>query len=211
MNRTIHAIVESVNPSTETAHNYHVDLCSIDGNKFAFRTDKLFTTGDFVSYEIVNGWCVCFAPFNNDHKVRLASAYQNARIQNHKAQDAQQSYQVFLEDTNCRDSAADAKNGVNGATTAVTGIVGPATLVAGIVTVNPLMMFAGVGMLGGTASAIKDTADNDAEKRVRQNKLNSLRSQVEHAVSLSKQADSALETLFDRFRQEALQEQSVAA
>lgn len=210
MTNTIHAIVESVNLNTKTNHTYLVKLRSINGQQVAFNSDALFAIGDFVSYRIVDGQCLDFAPFSSDHKVRLNSAYQNARIQHQRAQDAKQAYQVFSEETVCLNGSADQKNTVNNATTAVTSMLGLPTLAAGIFTANPLMMMAGAGMLGGTAAAVKDITDNDAEKRLRRIKLNQLCSQVEDAAELSKQADSVLETLFNRFRQEALEAQAIA-
>jgi hypothetical protein len=207
----VHAIVESVDLNTNADNTYLVKLRSINGQQVAINSDDLFAVGDFVSYRIENGYCLDFAPFSNDHKVRLSSAYQNARIQHQRAQDAKQAYQVFSEETVCLNGSADQKNAVNSATTAVTSMLGLPTLAAGIFTANPFMMMAGAGMLGGTASAVKDTTDNDAEKRLRRIKLGRLRSQVEDAAELSKQADSVLETLFNRYRQEALEAQAIAA
>lgn len=201
----VNGIVDFVEILEDLTHDYQVTINTTTGSTKVLKTCKVFTVGDFVSYEVNGSDCVNFVTFSNEHKIRLNAAYLSARTLNQRALDAKQAFSLYdREDDICNDSA-NSKNAVNAVAGGVTGFLGLPTVIAGVCTANPFMMMAGAGMLSGTACAIKDTADINAEKNLRRHRLSIKHQEAQEALAQSKRADKALDMLFSRFREEVLQ------
>jgi hypothetical protein len=201
----VNGIIDFVEVLENSTHDYQVTVIATDGSKSSLKSRDVFTVGDFVSYELEGAACINFAAFSNEHKIKLHAAYQSARTLYQRAQDAEQAFLLYDQEDDIRNQCADNKNTINGVSGGVAGFLGVPTVIAGLATANPFMMLAGAGMLSGTACAIKDTADNDAEKKLRKQRLQAKRQDAQEALAQSKRANEALDMLFSRFRKEALQ------
>jgi hypothetical protein len=201
----VNGIIEFVEVLENSEHDYQVTVNTTTGSQSFLLTCNVFTVGDFVSYEVNGTSCVNFAAFGNEHKIKLHAAFQSARTLHQRAQDAEQAYLLYDQEDDIRSDCADSKNTVNGVTGGITAFLGVPTVIAGVFSGNPFMMMAGAGMLGGTACAIKDSADNDADKKLRRNRLQVKRQEAQEALAQSRRANEALEMLFQRFRKEALE------
>jgi len=202
----VNGIVDFVQVVENSTHDYKVTIKTTAGTALTLNTCDVYTVGDFVSFELRDTVCVDFAAFSNEHRIKLHAAYQSARALHERAQDAEQAFLLYDREDDIASDCADSKNAVNAVSGGLTGFLGLPTAIAGVATGNPFMIMAGAGMLTGTACAIKDTASNDADKKLRRHKLAVKRQEAQEALAQSKRANESLDMLFIRFRKEALQE-----